>query len=82
MDVKFWSIKCHIEHWKMLNDVENIYIDSAEPGSKIARIWLLGDMTGKEFIKKYEKLETAYFIGFLTKDEYPKIVHVSFKRKK
>lgn len=80
--VRHWSIKEHLQHWLDINNLKDIATVGATPGSKCAELWLLNDaMTNKEFIAKYIKLETKYFIGYLSADDYPTIIHVSFKRK-
>lgn len=81
MNTRHWSIEQHLQHWLDINKLNKIATVGAVPGSKCAELWLLNNMTNTEFMLKYQTLETDYFIGYLTSDEFPSIIHVSFKRK-
>ena len=82
LNIRHWSIKQHVEHWIELNDLSKLAVVGASPGSKIVTIYLLHEtMTGKEFREKYVQLETKYFIGYITTDDYPYKVWINFKRK-
>lgn len=81
-EVRFWSLKRHIQYWIDKNGLKYVVAIGATRGSRVAELCLIGNEDSDEFVEKHKMIETEYMHGWFTKNGLSKkFISVSCRKR-